>query len=38
MEPIQGTGKNMDVLYTGGPSAPVYSNTYFCVFKRRKHA
>jgi len=36
MEPVAGTGSNMDIHFTG--QAPSYSNEYFCVFKRRKHA
>jgi hypothetical protein len=33
MEPVARVGKKGDVLFTGGSE---WSNTYFCVFKRRK--
>ena len=35
LQPISGAGDNMDVYFTSGG---VYSNAYFCVFKRRKEA
>lgn len=34
MEPVARVGNKGDVLFTGGSSE--WSNTYFCVFKRRK--
>jgi hypothetical protein len=36
MEPVARAGKKGDVLFTGGSGE--WSNTYFCVFKRRKPA
>lgn len=35
MEPVAGVGKKGDVLFEGGTE---WSNTYFCVFKRRRPA
>lgn len=35
MEPVAKTGRKGDVLFTGGGGS-TWSNTYFCVFKRRK--
>ena len=35
MEPVAGVGKKGDVLFDDGRQ---WSNTYFCVFKRRKIA
>jgi hypothetical protein len=36
MEPVGGVGKRGDVSFTRGyGSMTVWSNTYFCVFKRR---
>ena len=37
MEPVQGVGKNADVLFNYGGDMPYrnWSNVYFCVFKRR---
>ena len=32
MEPVPGVGKNGDIHFPG--AAYVYSNSYFCVFKR----
>ncbi|MFN8373124.1 MAG: hypothetical protein U0694_09655 [Anaerolineae bacterium] len=34
MTPVAGVGKKGDVRFTG--EVPRWSNTYFCVFKRRK--
>ena len=34
MTPVAGVGRNGDVRFTG--EEPRWSNTYFCVFKRRK--
>mgnify|MGYP003396198083 CR=1 FL=1 len=34
MEPVARVGNKGDVLFTGGSDQ--WSNTYFCVFKRRK--
>ena len=34
MEPVARVGNKGDVLFTGGSDE--WSNTYFCVFKRRK--
>ncbi len=36
MEPVAKVGKKGDVYFQGGDSE--WSNTYFCVFKRRKPA
>ncbi|MEZ4670539.1 MAG: hypothetical protein R3E39_21745 [Anaerolineae bacterium] len=36
MEPVARVGNKGDVLFTGGSNE--WSNTYFCVFKRRKPA
>lgn len=33
MQPIAGVGDNRDIYFVGGGS--LYSNAYFCVFKRR---
>lgn len=33
MEPIQGVGRREEVYYRGGEGR-IYSNVYFCVFKR----
>ena len=39
MEPVAATGKNGDVGFgRGTPTMHIWSNTYFCVFKRRKQA
>jgi hypothetical protein len=36
MEPIQGVGDKGNVIFD--PQLCIYSNAYFCVFKRRKSA
>jgi len=38
MHSIPGSGKDKDVEYPVGRQSPtnIYSNAYFCVFKRRK--
>lgn len=35
MQPIGAVGKNRDVGFVAGEAMPRYSNSYFCVFKRR---
>jgi hypothetical protein len=34
MEPIGAVGKHEDVGFVAGEGLPIWSNTYFCVFKR----
>jgi hypothetical protein len=36
MEPVGAVGKNGDVGFVAGEGIPIWSNVYFCVFKRRK--
>jgi hypothetical protein len=36
MEPVGAVGKNRDVGFVAGQGIPLWSNVYFCVFKRRK--
>jgi hypothetical protein len=36
MQPVGAVGKNRDVGFIAGEAMPRYSNSYFCVFKRRK--
>jgi hypothetical protein len=36
MQPIGAVGKNRDVGFVAGEITPRWSNSYFCVFKRRK--
>jgi hypothetical protein len=36
MQPIGAVGKNRDVGFVAGEAMPRWSNSYFCVFKRRK--
>lgn len=36
MEPIGGVGKNEDVGFIAGDAMARWSNSYFCVFKRRR--
>jgi hypothetical protein len=36
MEPIGDVGKNQDVGFVAGQGMPIWSNSYFCVFKRPK--
>ncbi len=36
MEPIGSVGKNDDVGFVAGDAMPRWSNSYFCVFKRRR--
>ena len=38
MEPVAGVGRNADVLFKGRELANSWSNSYFCVFKRRLKA
>jgi hypothetical protein len=35
MQPIGAVGKNRDVGFVAGEAMPRWSNSYFCVFKRR---
>jgi hypothetical protein len=35
MQPIGAVGKNRDVGFVAGEAIPRWSNSYFCVFKRR---
>ena len=35
MQPIGAVGKNRDVGFVAGEVTPRWSNSYFCVFKRR---
>jgi hypothetical protein len=36
MQPVGAVGKNRDVGFVAGQGMPLWSNAYFCVFKRRK--
>lgn len=36
MQPIGAVGKNQDVGFVAGEAMPRWSNSYFCVFKRRR--
>jgi len=36
MQPVGAAGKNRDVGFVAGQGMPIWSNVYFCVFKRRK--
>jgi hypothetical protein len=36
MQPIGAVGKNHDVGFIAGDAMPRWSNSYFCVFKRKK--
>jgi len=38
MEPVPGVGNNYEVRFQSETSGYVWSNTYFCVFKRRKQS
>jgi len=37
MQPVGAVGSNRDVGFVAGEAMPRWSNSYFCVFKRRRN-